>query len=852
MAGDAISAAARTEELTRRFLGLVYRAAVRRSGGEGRGAEDITQAVFLIVLQKARTGGLPEESHMAGWLLKITYYAARQARRSATRRSRHERSAASSGAIFDVTAEAADLRIESRELLAVLDDALLKLAAPQRELLVRRYLQGQSLTALAAALCLSENAASQRLHRAMEKLRKMLGRQNLLIPAAALAGAMLGESTKAAPFDLMATTSGNAAAIAKGATTMLKLSAVKAAAVAAGLFVILTSAASFSFLYAAGAPPAGPMAQAPATATAPAVKPSEQLTRIREQIYILRNSVVFIHAQQTYAAVRELVSIGKPAVPELCNELHRLDNTHDGAFRTVAFTLRIIGDPRAVPALIDALPKTVRSSDCEEHLYDRDLCNFVNSHNLASRPEKLKYPTIFIPRADREIIDALNSITGHTVSDSFNYSADDTDLWHAWWLDHWREFTTREEANSVLPPEGKDDPVAAAGLARFGPLFPTGPKIRVGPVREVALDAYGGWDSKTEIDFDTNSICSVLDRDPATFGPYNPENPPAAWASGVDAACITYSDSESTAEDRNWICGYDLEAWRIDNARWNSIESEIHSGKTLDLGKAGRRSDFMLRFSDIRTQDRPDVPPATFLFITREGGHGIIQILGSYSTPPSVKFRYRMFEDPDHPAEMKKKAAPPAARPELSFGPEIKVTLGSPESKDACALDLDTGEKHAAEDGATEEHSGDPAWIGLKAQTYTWLSKWHGDIIVQPQFPGDKLFCLQTVDVAAFTLSEPAWSNVNPARLVAIFAYREPKAQGFMSASDPPARSVIWAFKTREGAIGLLQVLEGSANPQSLTLRYRLIKGLTPADTQPASRPAATSSGHHDLPPSED
>jgi RNA polymerase sigma-70 factor (ECF subfamily) len=800
------------EDLTRRYAGLVYRAAVRRLGAAGADAEDVTQAVFLIALRKARTRSLPEESRMAGWLLKVTRYAANQARRADRRRQRHEQAAAARRPETTVPCSAPELAP------AALDEALLRFGAVDRELLVRRYLQGQPVNQVAAVLGLSENTASQRLRRALEKLRKRLTRQNLSV--AALTTLLLAESAKSAPPALLtpiraASTTGQAASIAKGASLMMKLAAAKTVALVACAILALGVATSCIYLRNTAAPPAQ-------TARA-----SAELTRIREQIYILRNSVVFIRTPETYAAVRELAAIGKPAVPELCAELYRLDQTHDGAFRTIAFTLRIIDDPRAVPALIDALPKTAGGGDCVDRIFDRDLWNFVSSHPLPGDRKKLEYPMVSIPRADREVVNTLNTLTRHRVSDSVDYNARDTAAWHDWWLAHWQDFLTQKDADAVKPAVGKDDPVAAAGVARFGPLFPTGPRIRVGPIHEVALAAWGGADSKTTIDFDTDTVSSSLDQGPQSFAPFKPSAPPTDWVNGNDAFCITYSDPT-----RNWVYGQDVEAWRIDNARWDSIESEVRSGQALDLGRGGVLNDFHVRSQEMRTPTNPNLPPATFLFITRERGRGIIQILGSFSSPPCVKFRYRMFQDPEHPAEAKARPAPPAPRPDLAFGPEIKVTLASPVSRNPSALDLDTGETRPAAAEVVRQRSSPPSPV-ITSKALGWLADWHGDLIVQPQAEGEKLWAIKAVDVAAFPLTPDAWDRIGPNQLTAVFAYKQREKEGFFSAKSPPADSVIYAFKTREGAIGILQVLPGSA--ESLNLRYKLITGLTPADTCPAT-----------------
>jgi hypothetical protein len=55
--------------------------------------------------------------------------------------------------------------------------------------------------------------------------------------------------------------------------------------------------------------------------------------------------------------IKELVDIGKPAVPTLSAALDR--TWRDTPMRLLGFTLRAIGDPRSVPALIRAFPKTL-------------------------------------------------------------------------------------------------------------------------------------------------------------------------------------------------------------------------------------------------------------------------------------------------------------------------------------------------------------------------------------------------------------------------------------------------------------------------------------------------------------
>jgi RNA polymerase sigma factor (sigma-70 family) len=183
--------------LVRRYADLVYSAA-RRQVRDPHVAEDVAQAVFILLSQRA--GKIRQPDRLVGWLYQTTHFTAMNALKLEARRRRHERAFAARE-----TDMANDPRTFDRagdewsEMSPVIDRAMAELDRPSRDLLLIRYFQGKSVQEVATAAGLSLDAAQKRLSRAIEKLRVLLGKKGVAVPAAAVGSALLARSVEAAP-----------------------------------------------------------------------------------------------------------------------------------------------------------------------------------------------------------------------------------------------------------------------------------------------------------------------------------------------------------------------------------------------------------------------------------------------------------------------------------------------------------------------------------------------------------------------------------------------------------------------------------------------------------------------------
>jgi RNA polymerase sigma factor (sigma-70 family) len=231
------------EKLVARHLNMVHSAALRRVG-DPQLAEEIAQAVFLILACKA--GSLGPKTILPGWLYRTARYAAADALKTQRRRQAREQEAYMESTLNEGDGAA------WKQIAPMLEGAMDSLSEGDRDAVVLRFFEGKALNEVGAAMGVSEGAARKRVSRALERLRKFFSKRGVTLSAVLIAAAVSANAVQAAPAGMAATVSavalkgaaagGSTLTLAKGALKLMAWAKAKTSLVAAG--VILATGAT--------------------------------------------------------------------------------------------------------------------------------------------------------------------------------------------------------------------------------------------------------------------------------------------------------------------------------------------------------------------------------------------------------------------------------------------------------------------------------------------------------------------------------------------------------------------------------------------------------------------------------
>ncbi len=359
------------------------------------------------------------------------------------------------------------------------------------------------------------------------------------------------------------------------------------------------------------------------------IEPLARTARILDEFRKLNHTVD--ETELWCSLMRELVTLGPQAVPEVCAELDRTNE--DRTLRRLGFALRAIGDARAVPALIRAIPRTLQPSSSDYGLIvaDAAIAEFMQKNDLREGRTGGRY--FNFGRPEREIVGALRKLTGQSFDDSELHGIGRSDDplrqalqrqlftrhargWQTWWEAHWRDFTD-DTAYQKVNIAAEDEPIPAAPVA-LGPKAHTEDHT-IGAVLSPA--AQEGQYTEYFYDLDTGARPAWpkdIPRDEARFD----LKQIAAWAerSGVDLMCVTHRAPDGT--NTFVLRSFGMKAWEIGPRELRRFDRLIAS-RTLPKGHDA--GELLMHYDDETKRLMPDANGA-FVYVTREGSMGLIEI----------------------------------------------------------------------------------------------------------------------------------------------------------------------------------------------------------------------------------
>ena len=356
-------------------------------------------------------------------------------------------------------------------------------------------------------------------------------------------------------------------------------------------------------------------------------KPADRTAQILLEFRKLNHTVD--ETELWCSLMRELVAVGADAVPQLCAELDR--TTESGMLRRLGFALRAIGDPRAVPALIRSIPKTLlpASSDYGLIVGDKELTDFMQNHDL---DKGKRGPYFGFDRPVREIFGALHKLTGQDFADAelfFMFLSEDprrqvlqrriyqkqAKRWQTWWEVSWQKFTkdaayqkvNLKLAEEPLPPapNGMGKSARTENVTSGAVLSPPTEK---GQYVDYFYDLDTGyqphWPSKIPREAESRKEKQLDD-----------------WASerGVDLMCITHRSPDGTETYVLRALGMKVKEISPRDAR--NLDRLIGAGKLPEGWPVGE----LLMHYDEKSQQYVPNANGAFLFVTSEGNRGLIQ-----------------------------------------------------------------------------------------------------------------------------------------------------------------------------------------------------------------------------------
>ena len=362
--------------------------------------------------------------------------------------------------------------------------------------------------------------------------------------------------------------------------------------------------------------------------------PEDQEKRIGAILQKLESLPFKMNRNETWCClIRELHSIGKPAVLPLCEKLKQTDNPW--LRRQLPFALRAIGDPRAVPTLIQTLPKTLNppGNDYGLEVSDFELMEFMLEHDNNER----RSTTFSYGRPVRESLSAIKVLTAAPVNTDriaqLSRSSDPhvlaeqrliyrraTERWAKWWQQNWES-------------TGVDKSFSKVELQTFVPTDTSGVPTGLNLTKDAKVDlSTRGW-SLAPVGHGKRVDCFV-DLD-LMLEPKWPNSIPRrdgsqevlkqAWdyatSKKADLMCVT----KKYGQDKS-VCAFlavGMKVWELDPIDAGNLKAFLERGE-LPTGRELKHP-YLLHY-DARTGRSYPKVGSSFLCLTREHGLGVLTV----------------------------------------------------------------------------------------------------------------------------------------------------------------------------------------------------------------------------------
>jgi hypothetical protein len=326
--------------------------------------------------------------------------------------------------------------------------------------------------------------------------------------------------------------------------------------------------------------------------------------------------------------LKALADLGPAAVPELIAELDATDNRR--MMSCVSFVLRAIGDKRAVPALIRAIPKTFgqSGSDMRVGCEDAELAKFAQKYDLDGPKQGNQFDFC---RALLEVCGTLKKLTGKSLSEGelshiggdgsarqkqlkrriFDRTAKE---WADWWDAHASELIQDSAYFKVnlRAPQPLDLAQPQPGI-RY--------KSSVGHSNWMLESILNPKARKTFIDLDTSRAVALPKKWKGAKDIESHVEEIVAWArdEGFDLMGVEYAAPDG--QKYYAIRGIGLQAWELGPDRWKFRPEDI----TIEsLQKEGTPAQDLLLHFDKETKTFDPKSKASYFYVTSEGTPGLL------------------------------------------------------------------------------------------------------------------------------------------------------------------------------------------------------------------------------------